>query len=460
MARKGFFNRLRSYFARSQERPLDSQPGLGALHSVMVYDWNEVMRSFVQDSPWLRGIVSTIAMSVAMVSIRLYWAKKNGDNEGEEKLRRSMLILPPSERTKFVHYHIAVGALEEVSLEHPMYKLLRGEFSVLTGFQMLYITQVYQELVGEAFWYLERNRLKAPVRAYPIPPTTVVSVPSTPEGRYIIYANGKFYEVPFSDILHFRWPDPLRPLSRGSGIGTSLRQEISADRSAGQVIALRFSSQAIPPAVMKVDDVSDNDLEELKSYWMNEAHKLWISGIPMLMNRDFQVHEFGASFQSLQLSDLRQLQRDMFIQAFGIPPEIIGHQKNANRSTINAAEYLYNKIRILPRIEANRQVLQNFLAPQYDSALIVHADNPVDEDRDFQLRAFAAMPETVKVDEWRVRVQQLPPLGKENGGDEFIQNSKSTRIQRKRNRGTGNDQVGKEPYVGYPDSEAEGEDRE
>ena len=419
----------------------------------IVRDWSEVMKSFVQDSPWLRGIVSTIAMSVSMVAIRLYWTNTSMNSDEEKDLRKKLSRSSLYERTKFVNYYATVGALEELPPEHPMYRLLRGEFSVLTGFQLLYITQVYQELVGEAFWYLERNKANVPQAAYPIPPTLVQEVPFSRDGKYIVYSNGKYYEIPFNDIIYFRWPDPLRPLGRGSGIGTALRQEISSDRSAGEVIARRFSSQAIPPAVMKVEDVSETELRDLKRYWINEAHQLWVSGVPMLVNKNFDVHEFGASFQSLQFADLRQLQRDMFIQAFGIPPEIIGHQKNANRSTINAAEYLYNKIRILPRVEANRQVLQNFLATQYDSSIIVHADNPVDEDRDFQLRAFSAMPETVKVDEWRVRVQQLPPLGKDNGGDDFITNVRSVRVtEEKKNRGTKNDKVGKEPYVGYPDT--------
>jgi hypothetical protein len=379
----------------------------------------EVLQAYALDSPWLRGVVGTIATSVASSQILVYVPKAS-----EDKVRQ-VQNKSFSRRHNFIRSAVVDNTIEEASPDHPLNQLLSGRHTPITGFMLMYITQVYQELVGEAFWYLERNKVGVPIAAYPIKPSLVQSIPTKVGEDYVLNLNGQLYRVKYEDMVYFRWASPVAPLGRGSGIGHSLRQEVSSDRMAGEMIAQRFASQGMPMSIIYIENVSNQELEKIKRRWLDEAHELWVAGVPMLMNRKFDAKEYSTDFQSLQFAELRQIQRDVFINAFGIPPEIIGHQKNANRSTINAAEYLYNKLRILPRLEANRQVIQNYLAPQYkDSRLLVHFENPVDEDREFQLRAFAQNPDSVKVDEWRTRLQGLPPIGGEIGESLLIRTNR------------------------------------
>ena len=419
MQKPGFFSRLRRALRLA---PRDERPPFGVpfVSSINTADWPEILSAYRNDSPWLRSIVSTIAMSVAMAEMRVYRPRRQDDDSLMEVARRGLSARQPVLKTAFVN-----NELEEVSSLHPLVQLLNGVNTTMSGFMLMYITQVYQELVGEAFWYLERNRVGSPVSAIPVPPSTVIQVPVQKGDKYVMNVRGKLYEANYEDMLYFKWPDPLAPLGRGSGIGDALRMEVSSDRSAGKMIARRFASQAVPPVIMSISGTSDSELRNLKRYWLEEAHALWVAGVPFLINKDFNAVEVGGNFQSLQFAELRQIQRDVFINAFGIPPEIIGHQKNANRSTISAAEYLYNKLRILPRLEANRQVLQNQLATQYGRAkLIIDYENPVDEDKEFQLRALAQNPDSVTIDEWRTRVQGLPPLGGRLGSSLLLRNNR------------------------------------
>ncbi|GIV86069.1 MAG: hypothetical protein KatS3mg054_0098 [Chloroflexus sp.] len=406
----------------SPKKKSSGVPDIGSTYGYQnIWASGDVASAFVNNSPWLRSVVGTIATSVAMTPIRVYAPTRGSKIKSSISYAK---LLSAQNRTLFVRNASTSGDLELVDDEHPLVRLLNGSESTFTGFMLMYTTQVHQELAGEAFWFLETNSFGVPISAIPIPPHAVTSIPKRPGEPYIISSGGISIEVPYRLIVYFKWPNPIYPSGRGSGIGVALRNEIGADKAAAEVISRRFASQAIPPLIMNIKNVGENELRKIKEYWLNEAHALWTAGIPFLINHEFEAKEAGINFQSMQFAELRQIQRDIFINAFGIPPELIGHQKNANRSTITAAEYLYNKLRILPRLEFNRQVIQNYLASQYDDKILVHYDNPIDEDRDFQLRAFQSMPDTVTVDEWRTKVQGLPPIGPGRGGDKFLISTK------------------------------------
>ena len=87
----------------------------------------------------------------------------------------------------------------------------------------------------------------------------------------------------------------------------------------------------------------------------------------------------------MQLVDLRRFERDAIVQTFGVPPEMLGILQNSNRATIEAADHLFSRWVLLPRLEAFRDVLQKQLVPQFDEKLILTYQNPIPEDRDFKL---------------------------------------------------------------------------
>lgn len=382
-----------------------------------------VLEAYMNDAPWLRSIVSTIASSVAIVKLEVFASTQKAD--GAMRKGQFFSSLSPAERGQLVRFAV-LNELVEPAPDHPLAQLLAGGQSELTAFSLMFVTQCMQELMGEAYWYLSVNKLGVPVSATPISPLSVIGLPGQvdPSGKkldgYMIsLGKNDAIIVPPNRILRFFWPSPAFPLGRTTGIGYVLRTEIDADRYASIMVRNRFINNAVPPSIIFFPDVAQQELDEIRSRWLNEATSLWRNSVPMLFNNEGNVYEFSSNFQSLQFVELRQRQREIFIEAFGIPPEIIGHLENANRSTITAAERLYKRIRIVPRIEANVAVINKFLVPQYDDKLFIHYSSPLDDENEFALRAASFMPSTVTIDEWRTKFQGLPPLGKERGGDKF-----------------------------------------
>jgi hypothetical protein len=124
----------------------------------------------------------------------------------------------------------------------------------------------------------------------------------------------------------------------------------------------------------------------------------------------------------MQLVELRRFERDIAIQVFGMSPEMLGVVESSNRATIEAAEFLYTKWLIGPRLEYLRLVLQQFLIDEYDEKLILGYESPVAEDREYQLRAAETAPWSRTVNEWR-ELQSLPLLPPERGDVLMIPNT-------------------------------------
>ena len=86
-------------------------------------------------------------------------------------------------------------------------------------------------------------------------------------------------------------------------------------------------------------------------------------------------------------AQLRDQMRDILLHVPGVPPEIFGILESSNRSTIDAAKYLFDSLLIVPRLEFLRTIMQERLIPEFDEKLILDYVSPVEKDREFALEA-------------------------------------------------------------------------
>jgi hypothetical protein len=84
-----------------------------------------------------------------------------------------------------------------------------------------------------------------------------------------------------------------------------------------------------------------------------------------------------------------------------VPPEILGIIENSNRATIDAADYLFSKWVIVPRLEAWRLDYQRLLVPEYDERLILDYESPIQHDTAFRGQLMTSMPWAFEADEIR-----------------------------------------------------------
>jgi len=143
--------------------------------------------------------------------------------------------------------------VEEV-LDHPLLNLLSRANPVHNGFDLLELTQIYLEVHGKAFWYLNKNVLEVPDEIW-ILPTQNVAPRRQPDSSNVVdyyeYRNGSQVQCfPAEDVIFFRYPDPRDPYLGGlSPLRACYEQVVLTSEYAATKSAI-YENRAVPSAVI------------------------------------------------------------------------------------------------------------------------------------------------------------------------------------------------------------------
>lgn len=351
-------------------------------------------------SPWLRAVTNKIGREVAKTDWQLFVPR---DNNGRAVNSQSFSYNNPDLRSKELHREFDLNNVTQIK-DNPLLYLLNNGNEAMSGLVAMQVTQLHLDLLGEAFWLLERNNAGVPIAYWPLPPTWVRDIPNRERMSYIISAQGHRsgeVEIPIREIIHFRDPDPKNPYSRGTGVARALGDEIEIDEFSGKHVKNTFWNRARPDLVITGDSFKKEDAERVEQKWKENHQGFWSAAKPMFINREVTIKELGQSFESMQLTNLRQYERDSIISVFGVPPEKLGLISSSNRSTIEESDRIFMKDVIVPRVELIRVEIQRQLVSQFDSRLILHYISPVKEDKEFQLQIMKAAPWAHTANDWR-----------------------------------------------------------
>ena len=417
---KGLFGSSRGLNLTDNMSGLDKAPNVtdpkSSLGVVKFNDRNPPQRGtrelldLYSQAPWLRAVVNKVGRSVATTDWKLFISTDAQDRAiRNTKLQRAGVDYRPN----LIKGQLDLGNLREIN-EHPLLDLLNHGNDNLMGQQALQVTQHHLDLVGEAFWLMEKNQLGQPVAFWPLPPDWIKELPSKSHPFYRIGAHrGVETEVPLTEVLAFKDPDPANPYGRGSGIARSLGDEIEIDEYAAKHMKSFFYNRARPDIIIHGDSISDEDSKRLEQKWLSKHEGFWRAYKPLFFSRKIEIKELTQTFENLQMVSLRKSERDAIINVYGFPPEKFGIVGESKRSTIAAADFFWTKDILKPRIELLRDTMQEHLVPLYDDRLILDYNTPVIQDDEHELNVMSKAAFAFTIDDWRAKAG-LPPL-KENG---------------------------------------------
>lgn len=360
--------------------------------------------------PWLRAVVDRHATAVAAVPWKVQALRaKNGKYIADPILRRAHTN---EERLARLAAHKAAGTEVVDLVDHPLYQLLHGGNDMMTGGSVRMLTVLYLDLVGEGFFIKQRNKAGAPIGLWPVPPHWVRSTPTPAKRSFDVQVNTWNEPIPDTDVLWLKRIDPFNPYGRGTGITQSLSDELETDEFAAKMAKQAMFNRGDPSLIVSPKDgqaeLKEDQAKRMEQSWLNKHRGFWKVALPHFSSRPIDVKVISRNFEELQLVPLREFERNVLVQVFGMPPEQLGIIENSNRSTIDASDLLFAKNLTVPTCEFLREHYQERLAPEYDERILVDYVSPVAEDKDRQLEARKAAPYTVKVNEWRAS-QGLEP---------------------------------------------------
>lgn len=279
----------------------------------------------------------------------------------------------------------------------------------ITEYVLFYITQVYLLLpAGEAFWIKERSGLGKVTELWPVPPSWVLEIPSSVKNYYTIYPQGNMQcspiYVPSMDMIYFKKTDVSNPYLRGVGRANALGDEIETDEFMAKYQKRYFYNDAIPPMVGMMPGADKPTINRTEEMWQQKYGGAHNKHKVAWLNWDAKFELLKETNKDMDFIESRKYLRDVSNQHFSIPPELFGILENSNRSTIDAAYYLYTKNVLRKELKFIDDVLNLQLVPEFADDVYLEHDNVVPEDEEFNLKKASEGLKNggILVDEWRL----------------------------------------------------------
>ena len=368
----------------------------------------DFLKSYSQ-MPWLHAVASKVATSCAAAEWKVFVTQKETDAKATRntKIQRAC---DPVLRRKMIKELSNRDELKQLD-NHPLIDVVNDANAFHTGLQMRKVTQLHMDLAGEAFWLKERDsNLGNIVGVWPIPPDWVINTPTPTNPFFRVQYRSWRGMIPDTEFVWFQDTDPSNPYGRGVGTAQSLGDELETDEYTAKFTKAFFYNRAKPDLLIypKSGNIREPDIKRLENDWMQSNQGFWRAFKPYFMTREVGIHEMEMNFRSLQLTQLREFERNVILQTFGIPPEILGVLTHSNRATVSAADYFMQRHVVQPRLEFMRTILQEKFIPEFDERLIIDYDTTVEEDKEEQMQLAKTFTWALTMNEQRHMAGQEP----------------------------------------------------
>lgn len=318
----------------------------------------------------------------------------------------------------------------EIVPEHDIYNLLEDpcpDVRELNGWSIRYFVFACYTLVGEAYLLKIRDAKQNVISLSPMSPSWVTHTPTASERYWIIYPfgtlGGQSIVVPENDVIWFKDINLNDPFGRGKGLAEAIGDEIQSDEYAAKYAKNLFFNDATPSAIIYAPNGNQKTADSIKQTWLQKMAGFHHAKEPMVLTgENVKYEKISQSPTELDFVESRKFLRDVSLQQFHIPPEIVGILESSNRATIDSSFYLLNKnvlvdyLRMYERVMNTQLLWEDF--DREKKYILVH-ENTVEEDLDEKLKIVneGLARGVLTVNDWR---RAMGYEIDEHGGDVYL----------------------------------------
>jgi len=341
---------------------------------------------------WVYVCSSRNAAAFAATPLRLFIAKPEGFNTRKNSTKE---IDPKHKKYLMSQGHIAglpqvvkAADIEEIT-DHRVLDMLHEVNPVLNKTDLLETTDLYEELTGNAYWYLAREKGgdMLPQEIWPMPPDRVTIVPDPVDFiAHYNFIDGQGHRIPFKreDIIHFKWPNP-KDIYYGASPLMGIVDMYNINTNMNRFENRMFSNSAEIKGVFSTEqEIDDDSFERLRTELLEVLQGVANTGIPLVLDKGLKFQATQFSPRELAFKDGRRWTKEEIYEAFDTPMGLF--DSKANRANAEAAQFVYAKYGIAPRHRRFEEKLNERLAPLYDEKIFFAFDNVVPEDKEFELK--------------------------------------------------------------------------
>lgn len=307
----------------------------------------------------LHAIVEKIATATAGVRWCLYKYPKSGDPEGRKEITR-----------------------------HPALDLWNRPNPFQTRMAFVEAFMQHLELAGEADWVVSRAAgTTIPAELWLVRPDRM-----TPAAHPTEFLTGWVYTAPDGEtvplgkdeVVQIKTPNPLDPY-RGLSPVSAAMVDLEAWQLAAQWNLNFFHNSAQPGGIIQVPNrLTDELFNEMRDRWREQHQGVQNSHrVAILENATYVPN--GYSMKDMDFVALRGLSSEIIREAYGFPKPMLGGTEDVNKAAAWAAQVIFARWLIKPRLERIREALNTQVLPLYGSLgdrLCFEFENPIPEDRE------------------------------------------------------------------------------
>ncbi len=288
-------------------------------------------------------------------------------------------------------YRTGMGGNKAEIREHPFLDFINNPNPLfeMTASALWKLHMEYLLLKGEAYCIIERYPDGTPAELWPVPPQWVQAIPYQGFPFYTIRAtDGTVMDVPVDDMFVQKDLNPSDPYRRGLGQAEGVADEVEIDEYAAKFQKNFFYNGATPDTVVLLPGADEKQVKRFRATWIDKfagvfrSHGVEIIGAPREGNMP-SVTKLSDNMKDLDMVNGRTFTRDAIMEHFGVPREIMGITQNSNRATADAAQYIYAKNVLRPRLMQRQDAINLQLLPAYGDGLYWEYDDAVPHDLEF-----------------------------------------------------------------------------
>lgn len=340
----------------------------------------------------IHGMVKLVGNAVATTPLRVFKTKARGvkSNFKYTKVkevsehRKQEMISKATPGTPLAQ----AQDLEEIVGNHPLVDLFMNVNSAWDNFGLKFVTTAYMSLTGDAYWVLLRNKLGMPAAIW-IAPSEYMRIRPDENvlvKEYVYKRGNKEVIFPPEDVIHFRLYAPGAQYQfhgRGDVVGAA--DAFNLAESIQQFEQIVFDNQADLGGVLSIARrIPDEDQKKLLEQF--EAAKTGIKNTrKWMVMENVEPKPFGMTPRELDYGDSRENLSKEMLRNFGIP-EAMWTGQSSTRAGLETSLVQFALVSTLAFTTLMTEALNAQLAHQYKDTVIITFDNPVLEDKVFQLK--------------------------------------------------------------------------
>lgn len=337
---------------------------------------------------WAYICASKNASRVASVPLRLYATR----GVGQSRSRTLAKPLSKDETYKLKsrykkNYRIKSAEEIEEIYDHPFIDLINYINEDRAQFETLEDTQIYIDITGNAYWYLNLNSLGVPESLQVIPPQYVrinsnefLQITSYKIGNDINYT-----EIDKNLIVHFKNPNP-RNMFYGFGCleGALEAYDLYSEMNLEELALNR--NLGVPPIVVSYEGgLKQEQLNKIESDWNRALAGTINRGKIKVADNKFDIKQLAFSPREMANITGRKWTLYEMAAAFGVPIDLL-ITENSNRASAQVAIENYERFTINPRLKRIEDKINETILKYYNEPrLFVAFDENIPENDELNI---------------------------------------------------------------------------